>query len=58
MSEEYVVIAEDTTKEYRRGSEIIIAIRNIDVKIKKGEFFVIIGPSGSGKSTLLNVLRG
>ncbi|MHA1276229.1 MAG: ABC transporter ATP-binding protein [Candidatus Helarchaeota archaeon] len=58
MSEEYVVIAEDTTKEYRRGSEIIIAIRNIDVKIKKGEFFVIIGPSGSGKSTLLNVLSG
>jgi putative ABC transport system ATP-binding protein len=58
MSEEYVLIAEDTTKEYRRGSEIIIAIKNIDLKIKKGEFFVIIGPSGSGKSTLLNILSG
>ncbi|MFX1296232.1 MAG: ABC transporter ATP-binding protein [Promethearchaeota archaeon] len=58
MSEEYVVISEDTTKEYRRGSEIIIAVKNIDLKIKKGEFFVIIGPSGSGKSTLLNVLSG
>ncbi|MHA1650384.1 MAG: ABC transporter ATP-binding protein [Candidatus Helarchaeota archaeon] len=58
MSEEYVVIAEQTTKEYRRGSEIIIAVRDINLKIKKGEFFVIIGPSGSGKSTLLNVLSG
>jgi len=58
MSEEYVLIAEDTTKEYRRGSEIIIAIKNIDLQIKKGEFFVIVGPSGSGKSTLLNVLSG
>lgn len=57
-SDEYVIIAEQTTKEYRRGSEIIIAVKNIDLKIKKGEFFVIIGPSGSGKSTLLNVLSG
>jgi putative ABC transport system ATP-binding protein len=58
MSEEYVLIAEDTTKEYRRGSEIIIAVKKINIKIKKGEFFVIIGPSGSGKSTLLNILSG
>ncbi len=57
-AEEFVLIAEQTTKEYRRGSEIIIAIRDINLKIKKGEFFVIIGPSGSGKSTLLNVLSG
>lgn len=58
MSENYVVIAEDTSKEYRRGSEIIIAVKRVNLKIKKGEFFVIIGPSGSGKSTLLNVLSG
>ena len=57
-SEEYVLIAEKTTKEYRRGSEIIIAIKNIELKIKRGEFFVIVGPSGSGKSTLLNILSG
>ncbi|NVM54413.1 MAG: ABC transporter ATP-binding protein [Candidatus Helarchaeota archaeon] len=58
MSEMDVVIAEEVTKEYRRGSEIIIAVRKVNLKIRKGEFFVIVGPSGSGKSTLLNVLSG
>lgn len=58
MSEMEVVIAEEVTKEYRRGSEIIIAVKKINLRIKKGEFFVIVGPSGSGKSTLLNVLSG
>ena len=38
MSEMEVVIAEDVTKEYRRGSEIIIAVKKINLKIKKGEF--------------------
>lgn len=58
MSEMEVVIAEEVTKEYRRGSEIIIAVKKINLRVKKGEFFVIVGPSGSGKSTLLNVLSG
>ena len=56
MSE--IIIAENVTKEYRRGKEIIIAVKNCNVKIKQGEFIVIIGPSGSGKSSLLNVLSG
>jgi putative ABC transport system ATP-binding protein len=58
MSVNEVVIAEDVSKEYRRGSEIIVAVKKLNMKIKKGEFFVILGPSGSGKTTLLNVLSG
>ncbi|NHI92697.1 MAG: ABC transporter ATP-binding protein [Candidatus Lokiarchaeota archaeon] len=53
-----MIIAENVTKEYRRGKEIIIAVKNCNLKIKQGEFIVIIGPSGSGKSSLLNVLSG
>lgn len=31
-------------------------LKNINLRIEKGEKIVIIGPSGSGKSTLANVL--
>ena len=45
-------------KVYKRGSEEIVALRDINLSIFPGEFIVIIGPSGSGKSTLLHLLGG
>ena len=40
------------------GGGQYVAIRNIDLKIKKGEFISLIGHSGCGKSTLLNIIAG
>lgn len=34
------------------------ALHGIDLEIKEGEFFTIVGPSGSGKSTLIRLLVG
>ncbi|MBW4421052.1 MAG: nitrate ABC transporter ATP-binding protein [Myxacorys californica WJT36-NPBG1] len=35
-----------------------IALKNIELKVQKGEFVTLIGHSGCGKSTLLNILAG
>lgn len=54
----YMVEMKDVCKEYIVGSQKIIANYDINLKIKSGEFCVIIGPSGAGKTTLLNLLGG
>jgi putative ABC transport system ATP-binding protein len=40
------------------GEAQVIALRNVQLEIARGQFTVILGPSGSGKSTLLNLLGG
>ena len=51
-----IIEAKGLCKVYRRGREVIQALKNVDFCVKAGEFVSIIGPSGSGKTALLNML--
>jgi len=40
------------------GADVHYIIKDVDLVVKSGEFFVLLGPSGCGKSTLLNIIAG
>ena len=53
-----LVILKDVCKTYKRGSQTIPVLQEINLDILEGDFLALMGPSGSGKSTLLNLIAG
>jgi putative multiple sugar transport system ATP-binding protein len=51
---EYILQMEHITKEFPG----VIALKDVNFKVEKGEIHALVGENGAGKSTLMNVLSG
>jgi len=54
MTDNQIAI-KDLSKVYNNG---FIALKNINLNIKKGEIFAMLGPNGAGKTTLISIICG
>lgn len=52
------ITTKNLSKTFRDEGGTVFAIKDINLTISQGEFFVLVGPSGSGKSTLLRMICG
>ncbi len=54
-----MILLQHITKVFNKGKpNEVIALKDVSLQIKEGEFLVIVGANGSGKTTLLNVIEG
>jgi putative ABC transport system ATP-binding protein len=58
MTNQPMISVRAVNKTYRRGSEMLKVLDELDLEMDQGGFYALMGPSGSGKTTLLNLVGG
>jgi len=55
---ENAVSCRGVTKHYGEGDAKVVALRGVDLDVRRGELLMLVGPSGCGKTTLISVIAG
>lgn len=55
---ELAVNCQGVIKSYGTDDAKIMALRGVDLEVRKGELLMLVGPSGCGKTTLISVIAG
>jgi putative ABC transport system ATP-binding protein len=55
---EPLITLRQVVKKYHGLAGDVVALRGVDLQIRKGEFLVVTGKSGAGKTTLVNMVTG
>ncbi len=58
VTDDVVVSIKDANLIYEGEKGDVVALKDINLDIHRGEFICVLGPSGCGKSTLLNIIAG
>jgi NitT/TauT family transport system ATP-binding protein len=53
-----LLVLQGVTKSYGTGPQAYVAVRDVNLVVREGEFVSLLGPSGCGKSTLLRIITG
>lgn len=56
MPDESLISLNGIERTFTLGDSKVHALRNVNLKVARGEYIAVMGPSGSGKSTLLNLI--